>query len=96
MLLAPDAPVQVTVEPDDLDLHLKAKEHDGRTYIIAVNPHEELPVACRFTFPDGMTFKHVDVLFEDRSFTPGGNASSFDDLFAPREVHVYRIQGHVE
>lgn len=96
MLLAPDVPVQVAIEPADLGLHLKAKTYDGRTYIIAVNPHEELPVACRFTLPDGKAFRRVDVLFEDRAFTPRGKATSFDDLFAPRQVHVYRIEGGVE
>ena len=92
MLLAPDAPVAVRLEPADLGLHVKAKEYNGDTYIIAVNPHEELPVACRFTLPAGKTIKKVDVLFEDRSFSPGKEASAFDDLLAPREVHVYRIE----
>jgi len=92
MLLAPDAPVQVEVEPKDLGLHLKAKEYNGHTYIIAVNPHEELPVSCRFVLPEGKKFRKVDVLFEDRSFSPGEEANAFDDLFAPRAVHVYRIE----
>lgn len=92
MLLAPDAPVKVAVEPNDLGLHLRAKEYDGRTYIIAVNPHEELPVSCRFALPEGKSFKKVDVLFEDRSFRPGKKTGSFGDLFAPRAVHVYRIE----
>ena len=92
MLLAPDAPVHVKVEPADLGLHLKAKAYNGRIYLIAVNPHEELPVACRFTLPDGKALKRVDVLFENRAFTPRGKATSFDDLFAPRQVHVYRIE----
>ena len=92
MLLAPDAPVEVAVEPDDLGLHLKAKRYRGHTYLIAVNPHEELPVACRFVLPRGHTLKKVDVLFEDRSFAPATPAGAFDDLFAPREVHVYRVE----
>jgi hypothetical protein len=92
MLLAPDAPVELAVAPDDLDLHVKAKEYEGAAYILAVNPHDELPVACRFTLPKGKKFKKVDVLFEDRSFRPSGEEMSFHDLFAPRAVHVYRIE----
>ena len=91
MLLAPDAPVPVTMEPNDLGLHLKAKTYRGHTYILAVNPQEDLPVFCRFVLPEGKTFTKIDVLFENRSFRPVKATNAFEDLFAPREAHVYKI-----
>ena len=92
MLLAPDAQVDVAVEPDGLGVHIKAKQYNGNTYIIAVNPHEELPISCRLVLPQGQTFKKIDVLFENRSFSLDKETNAFADLFAPREAHVYRIE----
>ena len=70
-------------------IHLLAKSFEGKLYLIAVNPNEELPVAAGFTMPAG-SYSKVDVLFEDRSLKLTGN--SFRDLFEPTAVHVYRIE----
>jgi len=66
-----------------------AKRVGKESYLIAVNPNEELPVAPEFIIPPG-SYSKVDVLFENRSLKLSGN--TFRDLFEPTSVHVYRIE----
>ena len=73
-----------------LGVHVMAKSLDGKLYVIAVNPNEELPVAPTFTLPTGFSAKRVNVLFENRSMKLAHDA--FQDLFQPLDVHVYRIE----
>ncbi|MFH0965875.1 MAG: LamG-like jellyroll fold domain-containing protein [Planctomycetota bacterium] len=89
MLVAPEAPVEIELAPAGAGAHVKAKSYEGRIYVIAVNPNEELPVAPTFKLPAG-TYHTVDVLFENRSMKLGGD--SFRDLFAPAAAHVYRVE----
>ena len=50
------------------------------------------PVALRSVHPPGREeVQAIDILFEDRSFRPAKEVGSFEDLFAPRAVHGYRI-----
>ena len=89
MLLSTDY-VDVGGNHAQLGVHVMAKSHNGRIFIIAVNPNEYLPVAPTFTLPAGASHGRVDVLFEDRSMKLAGD--TFQDLFEPLDVHVYRIE----
>ena len=89
MLLSADH-VEIGGDAERLGVHLMAKSYDGSLYVIAVNPHEAVPVAPTFELPTASSSRNVDVLFENRSLKLHGNA--FQDLFNPLDVHVYRIE----
>ena len=74
----------------ELGVHVIAKSHEGRLYVIAVNPSEDLPVAPTFGLPARKSWTRVDALFENRCMKLSGEA--FRDLFQPLDVHVYRIE----
>ena len=80
--------VDIAGDYEKLGIHLVAKSFDGKIYIVAVNPNEDLPVAPSFKLPAG-SYSKVDVLFENRSMKLSGN--TFQDFFNPLDVHIYQI-----
>jgi hypothetical protein len=81
--------VDIAMEPDQSGVEVLGKSVEGKLYVIAVNPSEDLPVAPVFRLPPG-SHSRVDVLFENRSMALDGNM--FRDFFEPTDVHVYVVE----
>jgi len=71
---------------DDFAIHSLDIEHEGATYIIAVNVRKQ-KVSASFSVQGSS----AEVLFEDRSLDL--DAGQLVDQFAPYEVHIYRSVG---
>ena len=63
-----------------------ARQHQGKTYIFAVNPNST-PVTGSFTIPGLTDGKKIQVLFEGRTIT--SSTGSFKDTFDGITRHVY-------
>ncbi len=79
------------MEVNDTSIHYTVKEHDGDTYVIAVNSSLDT-IQAVFT---GLCIigKNVSVLFEDRSITADND--NLNDAFGPYERHVYKLSAPV-
>ena len=80
--------VDVQIEPAGCGVHALAKEYNGDTYLIAVNP-TALPASPRFSLGD-RRFSRVEVMFENKVLAAEGAA--FRDLLEPLAARVYRLR----
>ena len=75
------------VAPKSATIDTMVKELNGQFYVFAVN-HATKPCKASFALPGGLG-KQVEVLFEGRRLQARNGA--WKDVFAPLEVHVYKI-----
>ncbi len=88
VIFAPEQEAQVSVSPDDCGLHVALRQHEGATYLIAVNPSEEA-VDAAITV-GGLVAGAAEVVFEGRRIPV--NDGTFGDRFEGAGVHVYRFR----
>jgi hypothetical protein len=92
VLASPTIPSNVSLEYEEMGfsidsgVELIVKEHDGAMYMLAANTTVGTAKVTFSRLP--FSSNSLDVLFEERSLDASGG--SFQDKFAPYEVHVYR------
>jgi hypothetical protein len=81
--------VHVVTEPDDAPIATMLKKHGETTYLFAVGMRNQKTEAT-FQIYDMTGQIKVNVIGEDRSLT--ANNGSFQDVFEPWDVHLYRLK----
>jgi len=87
VLLSSDELGSVPCAPADIAIHTRLLRHQGRLYLIAVNP-KQTACTANFTLPNKLP-KQVTAMFEDRSLKTDG--ALLIDQFKPLEAHVYDL-----
>jgi len=78
------------IKADNDQIKLMVKYLGGNVYILAVNERNTPTKQVRFTTGDGDSrLSKVEVLFENRTISPGADKSWSDD-FAGYDVHLYK------
>lgn len=72
-----------------LDTMLKTA--DGSAYVFAMIDGETRPGPRTLTLPPELHGRGVEVLFEDRTITPGADGSFTDDFAEEYTYHIYKI-----
>lgn len=81
--------VHVVTEPDDAPIATMLKKHGGTTYLFAVGMRNQKTEAT-FKIYDMTGQIKVNVIGEDRNLT--AHEGSFQDVFEPWDVHLYRLK----
>ena len=80
----------MSVAAEGLKVALLAKPYEGQLYIFAVNYDERMKKAAATVniedLPDG-----ADVTVIDEARTIRARSGSFQDVFEPLAVHIYRV-----
>lgn len=84
-LLSPTSEAEVRIEPQDSEIDVLSKEHEGHLYLIAVNTQFR-EMDATFEVP-GLGGRPVSVISEDRKVEVEGNG--FADHFGRYQVHLY-------
>ncbi len=84
-LLSPTSEAEVTIEPEDAEIDVLVKEHEGDLYLIAVNTQFR-EIDANFEVP-GLGGRSVSVISEGRMVQVEGDR--FADHFGKYEVHLY-------
>jgi len=87
VLCSPSEPVEV--EASSRQVHVLAKRHAGKLYVICVNGSKERQANVIVTLP-ASSGRAADVLFESRSIAV--KAGRLVDSFKPYERHVYVLE----
>ena len=88
VMLSPEPEMAVAVSPEQPELHTALREHEGKLYLIAVNPHEEaLEATVRIEGLEAQRARRVlaeaEVELED---------GALGDRFEPYAVHMYTLE----
>lgn len=89
VLLTESAATKPSIEPRNAPVDLMVKQHEGQTYVFAVN-HEPKTCEVHFNLPGVVSDKPVAVMFENRSVS--ADKTGWKDSFEPLAVHVYRLE----
>ncbi len=87
---AAGAALEVSATGGEGGIHACRRDHEGRVYVIAVNPTREV-LQATFSLGGPAPTGSLDLLYEDRSVPVQGG--KFSDEFQPLAVHIY--SGHV-
>jgi hypothetical protein len=79
----------ISVTPQEADIHYLLKEYEGKKYILAANP-EKKEIKVIFSLPELNKDFKLKVLFEERK-APQVSGNSFADVFEGYGVHIYEI-----
>lgn len=88
-ILTSDEPVKHTSVSSNT-VEIMERVHQGKRFLFAVGDQGAGAQPVRFTFPEGVTFHHVRVLFEARSIQPAEGGFE-DDFGQAQTVHVYEL-----
>jgi len=89
VLEEPNAPVEMSLEPDLLSIGWSAKIHDGRLHLFVYNGDPARRESVRFTLPGDYSGQTVEVYGENRSIPMEG--ASFADSFDYYGTHIYIV-----
>ena len=89
-ILAPAAKERVSVAAGEVKVALLAKQHEGQRYLFAVNYDGRMKKTTATVNIDGLP-DGAEVTVIDESRTIRSRPGSFQDVFEPLAVHVYRI-----
>jgi len=89
VLIQPDAGLNISMQPDFMDIGWSAKIHEGRLYIFTYNVAPAARENITFVLPENFRDKKVDVYAENRSIQMSGNKLA--DSFEMYGTHIYIV-----